>query len=84
MPHMVNGVTHMLQVVMRPVQLWEIAFPEDSKNDILSLIGNDSLVPVTDDDGIKKPNTWIPWLRSYDYWFLLLRSSFSKGLGWSE
>ena len=62
LPYKLNGVDHKLQVVMRPVQLWEVAFPEAQKDTILSLIGNDDLTPLGPEGERKPTNTWIPWL----------------------
>ncbi len=62
LPYNLNGVAHNLQVVMRPVQLWEVAFPEAQKDAILSLIGDDPLNQTTEDGGRAGPNAWIKWL----------------------
>ncbi len=62
LPYKKDGVDMNLQMVMRPVQLWELAFPETSKDDVLSMIGNDGLNQM-DEEGNRKPdNRWIPWL----------------------
>ena len=62
LPYKLNGIDHNLQLIARPVQLWEIAFPEGSKDDVISMIGNDGLNQM-DEKGSRKPdNKWIPWL----------------------
>lgn len=58
-----NGMPMELQLVPRPVELWEVAFPEPCKDQVLSMIGNMPL-DVHDEPGLHtgESSAFIPWL----------------------
>lgn len=41
LPYKKKEGTYSLQVTARPIQLWEIAFPEEYRDDVLNILGDD-------------------------------------------
>lgn len=49
----------MLQLVPRPVQLWELAFPEEHKEKVFKMIGDDGFTKVGKEGEHKGRINWI-------------------------